>query len=72
VVLPNLYGGLDGFIYSVWGSGWFYLFCVGVWVVLPNLCEAWVVLSILCGCLGAFIYSVWGFGWFYLICVGPG
>jgi hypothetical protein len=54
VVLPNLYGGLDGFIYSVWGSGWFYLFCVGVWVVLPNLCEAWVVLSILCGCLGGF------------------
>ena len=64
VVLSILCGGLGDFIYSVWGSGWFYLFCVGVWVVLPNLCGAWVVLpnlcgawvvlSILCGGLGGF------------------
>ena len=29
MVLPILIGGLGSFIYSVWGSGWFYLFCVG-------------------------------------------
>ena len=50
--------GLGGFIYSVWGSMWFYLFCVGVWVVLSILCEVWVVLSILCWGLGGFIYCV--------------
>jgi uncharacterized ion transporter superfamily protein YfcC len=61
VVLSILCGGLGDFIYSVWGSGWFYLFCVGVWVVL----------SILCGILGGLIYSVWGSGLFYLFCVGP-
>ena len=64
VVLSILCGDLGSFIYFVWGSGWFYLFCVGVLVVLPNLCGAWVVLSILCGGLGGFIYSVWGLGSF--------
>ena len=72
MVLSILCGGLGSFIYSVWGLGgftysvwvseWFYLFCVGIWVVLP----------ILCGGLGGFIYSVWGSGWFYLFCVVPG
>ena len=72
MVLPILIGGLGSFIYSVWGLGsfiysvwesrWFYLICMGVWMVL----------SILCGGLGGFIYSVWGSGWFYPFCVGPG
>jgi hypothetical protein len=28
VVLSILCGVLGGFIHSMWGSGWFYIFCV--------------------------------------------
>ena len=45
VVLSILCESLGSFIYSVWVSRWFYLFCVGVWLVLSIL--------------GGFIYSVW-------------
>ena len=64
MVLSILCGDLGGFIFSVWRSGEFYLFCVGIWVVLSILCGARVVLPILCGDLGGFIYSVWGLGSF--------
>ena len=72
MVLSILCGVLGGFIYSVWGSRWFYLFCVGVWVVLPILCgDLGSFTYSVCG-LGSFIYSVWGSRWFYIFCVRPG
>jgi len=48
-----------------------YLFCVGVWVVLPILWEVWVVLSILCGHGWFYLFCV-GSGWYYLFCVRLG
>jgi hypothetical protein len=72
VVLSILCRGLGGFIYSLWHSGWFDLFCVGIWVVLSLLCGACVVLSILYGAWVVLSILCVGSGWFFLFCVGFG